>query len=198
MILINQQGLFCHILKIEIVIVSEREEAQMKEKIEKLYTLYEQKMYRLAYGIVHNEAQAEDIVQESFIKIFSHIDKIEKAESVEMKRWILNIVKNEAIDYYRRNKRHLKLDNAMKLEQLEVKKDNVDDRLQEIIREEYIQLIFDELSVKDKKILRYRLIYELSTAETADMLGISQEAVRQRYARAKRRAKELIGGKSDE
>ena len=170
----------------------------MEEKIGKLYTLYEQKMYRLAYGVVHNEGQAEDIVQESFIKIFSHIDEVGQAESLETKRWVLNIVKNEAIDHYRRNRRKLELDKVIKFEQPVEKTDNVDDRLQQMIQEEYIQLIFDELSEEDRKVLRYRLVYELSTAETAQVLEISNEAVRQRLSRAKQRAKELIGGNDDE
>ena len=169
----------------------------MEETLEKLYTLYEQKMYRLAYTIVHNEEQAEDIVQESFIKIFSHIGKVEEAESIDTKRWILNIVKNEAIDHYRRNRRNQERDNAMKLRQYPVKNDNVEERLQQMIGEEQVQRIFDKLSMKDKKILCYRLTCEWSTAETADVLGISEEAVRQRFTRAKQKVRELMGGKND-
>ena len=170
----------------------------MEETLEKLYTLYEQKMYRLAYTIVHSEEQAEDIVQESFIRIFTHIAEIKDIESSKTKRWILRIVKNEAIDQYRRNRRDWNLDNVVKLEQYTTPNDNIDNRLQQIIKEEYIQMIFDELSVTDRKVLCYRLTCELSTAETADILGISKEAVRQRFARAKQKAKEVIGGMIDE
>ena len=170
----------------------------MAETLEKLYALYEQKMYRLAYTIVHNVEQAEDIVQESFIKMFSHIDKLKNVENIQTKRWIMNVVKNEAIDHYRRNRRHLNLNDAVKAEPKEMKNDNVDDRLKQMIREDYIQMIFDKLSTNEKKVLRYRLVYQLSTAETAEVLAISEEAIRQRFSRAKQKAKEIMGGKNND
>ena len=56
----------------------------------------------------------------------------------------------------------------------------------------------DGLSRKDKEVLQYRLFYEFSTNETARRLGISEDGVRRRYARAKMRMSELIeGGKRE-
>jgi len=166
--------------------------------LEKLYTMYEQKMYRLAYAIVQNEAQAEDVVQESFAKIFSNLEKIKNVESMDTKRWIVRIVKNEAINHYRGTKRRWNLENKLKAEQNQLEYDNVEDKAQQMIKEEYLQVIFDELPMKDKQILQYRLFYELSTAETADMLRISEDGVRKRFMRAKQKVKELTGGSNDE
>ena len=170
----------------------------METTLEKIYKLYEQKMYWVAYDIVHSEEQAEDIVQEAFIKIFSNISKIEDVDSVLTKRWVLRIVKNEAINYYWGNKRKWNLDNIVKREQSTVQYDNVDKKIQQIMQEEYVQELFDRLSHTEKEILQYKIIYELSTIEIADMLGITEDGVRKRYNRAKQKAKELIGGISDE
>ena len=171
----------------------------MEEIIEQLYAVYEQKMYRLAYSIVNNVEQAEDIVQEAFLKIFFNLEKIQDVSSMGTKRWILRVVKNEAVDYYRKNKRRLKLVNSLKEKSSNVEYDNnVDDKIQHMIEEEYIQVALDGLSEKDKEILLYRLFYEFSTSETAKILGIGEDGVRKRYARAKMRMSELIGGGSDE
>lgn len=171
----------------------------MEEILEQLYTVYQQKMYRLAYSIVNNVEQAEDIVQEVFLKIFFNLEKIQDVSSMKTKRWILRVVKNEAVDYYRKNKRRFKLVNSLKEKSSNVEYDNnVDDKIQHMIEEEYIQVVLDGLSKKDKEILQYRLFYEFSTSETAKILGIGEDGVRRRYARAKLRMSELIGGNNDE
>ena len=170
----------------------------MEGILEKLYTLYEQKMYWLAYSIVHSEEQAEDIVQESFIKIFSHIDEVKIVDDRTTKNWILRIVKNEAIDVYRRNKRTLELNDMIRENKSVVAYSNVENKLQQMIQDEYLQEILDKLSRLDKEILQYKFFYELSTSEIADMLNITEDGVRKRYRRAKQRAKELIGGNGDE
>ena len=170
----------------------------MEEILEKLYTLYEQKMYRLAYSIVHSEEQAEDIVQEAFIKIFSHIGEIKNVDDDTTKYWVLRIVKNEAIDVYRRNKRTLELNDIVKKNQSIVAYSSIENKLQQMIQDEYLQEILDKLPRLDKEILQYKFFYELSTSEIADMLNITEDGVRKRYRRAKQRAKELIGGNGDE
>ena len=170
----------------------------MEEILEKLYMLYEQKMYRLAYSIVHSEEQAEDIVQEAFIKIFSHIGEIKNVDDDTTKYWILRIVKNEAIDVYRRNKRTLELNDIVKKNQSIVAYSSIENKLQQMIQKEQLQEILNKLPHSDKEILQYKHFYELSTAEIADMLNITEDGVRKRYNRARERAKKLIGGTDDE
>lgn len=46
-----------------------------REKLDILYNLYEQPMYRVAYAILHKKCQAEDAVSESFIKIAENLGK---------------------------------------------------------------------------------------------------------------------------
>lgn len=171
----------------------------MEEKLDQLYSTYEQNMYRLAYSIVNNIEQAEDIVQEAFLKIFSQLEKVKDVDSIKTKRWVLRIVKNEAIDHYRKNKRQLGLVNSVKEESRYREYDNnVSDKIQYMIEEEYIQVILEELSEKSKEVLQYRLFYELSTLETAKILGLSEDVVAKRYARAKKQVSEMIGGEKFE
>lgn len=73
------------------------------KKIEQLYTIYEQPMYRIAYAILKNEWQAEDAVSDSFEKIIVNISKIGNPRSEKTKRYVISIIKNAAIDQYRKN-----------------------------------------------------------------------------------------------
>lgn len=72
------------------------------KKIEQLYTIYEQPMYRIAYAILKNEWQAEDAVSDSFEKIIVNISKIGNPRSEKTKRYVISIIKNAAIDQYRK------------------------------------------------------------------------------------------------
>ena len=48
------------------------------ETLEQLYDLYEQKMYAVAFSILHNEWQAEDAVQDAFVRLFKNIRRLKK------------------------------------------------------------------------------------------------------------------------
>lgn len=73
--------------------------------LEQLYSIYEHKMYGIAYSILNNSGQAEDAVQDAFIKLIPHLGHISEVSSMETKRLITYTIKNIAIDKYRKNKK---------------------------------------------------------------------------------------------
>lgn len=78
-------------------------EINKKDKMEQLYSLYESAVYAIAYSILNNVEQAEDVTQDTFLKIYSYLDDIEEVGSKRTKAFITKIVKNTAIDIYRKN-----------------------------------------------------------------------------------------------
>lgn len=156
------------------------------EKLETLYHLYEQKMYRIAYSIINNAEQSEDAVQDSFYKIFGMIDKIKSPESLKTKRLIMRIVKNKAIDIYRSNQREYGLFSEIAGEQMPQHQTRDDHNISHIIEQETVRQLLAELPEDYREILKYRVFYELSSKETADILVITESAVRKRYERAKK------------
>ena len=60
-------------------------------------------MYRLAYSILQNSADAEDAVSEAIVHAYEKLDTLKKADS--FRNWILQIAANEAKKIYRQNKR---------------------------------------------------------------------------------------------
>ena len=66
---------------------------------------YQEPLLRAAFGIVRQKEEAEDIVQESFTKIYFHAGNFEKQEQASFKSWAYRIVINNAISHYRKIKR---------------------------------------------------------------------------------------------
>ena len=81
----------------------------MKDKsvvfIETCYRLYEQKMYAVAYRILKDRYLAEDVVQETFLKLMRKNVYFEDAESTECKGYLIKTLKHSAIDIYRKREK---------------------------------------------------------------------------------------------
>lgn len=81
--------------------------ASLKEPaiFEMLVEKYHDPLMRAAWRIVRNREEAEDIVQEAFVKIYKNADKFEKLEGIEFKSWAYKITVNTAITHYRKLKK---------------------------------------------------------------------------------------------
>ena len=72
--------------------------------IEDCYELYEQKMFRVALAILHDEKLAEDAVQDAFLQLIRHKVFFRKVDSDDCKRYILATIKNASINIYNKRK----------------------------------------------------------------------------------------------
>lgn len=68
------------------------EKNEFKILLETMYELYEQGMYRVAYGVLHNKEQAEDAVQDSFEKLLEYLPEIDAPDSPKTQKLVLKIV----------------------------------------------------------------------------------------------------------
>jgi len=66
---------------------------------------YQEPLLRAALRVVRNRQEAEDIVQEAFVKMYTHADAFQKLEGIGLKSWAYKIVINTAITHYRKLKR---------------------------------------------------------------------------------------------
>jgi len=76
---------------------------------EKVYLITAPPLFRLAVKIVHNEDVAREIIQDAFIKIWSNIETYNPTKGKPL-HWITSIVRNQAIDYIRKQKTILIVD----------------------------------------------------------------------------------------
>jgi RNA polymerase sigma-70 factor (ECF subfamily) len=163
-----------------------------------LVNRYEKKIYRLAKNITQNNEDAEDVLQESFLKAFTHLDGFQG--NSKFYTWIVRIAVNEALMKLRKRRgdRTVPLDEPVDTGEETVTREIAvweDSPEQRYSREEF-QSILDEavesLKPDFRTVFQLRDIEELSTEETAEALGISVPAVKSRLLRARLALREKL------
>lgn len=164
-------------------------------KIQRLYELYEQPMYRIAYAVLHNVQQAEDAVHDAFVAVMKSKAEIGEPESAETKHFMVRTIRNTAINRYRKNARDseyfTELDDTAA--QIPDSKNEVEDCIRHMEQSETVEEILSELSTSEREILLLRCQEELSFKEIANRLSLSEQAVRKRYERARKAAQKQKG-----
>jgi len=144
-------------------------------------------MYSVSLRIVNDEMEAEDVMQEAFLKAFSKIDTY-KGE-VSFGAWLKRIVVNRSLDYLKKRKVQFEEVNERTTQiadyQIEVKEIDVQ------ILKKAIQNLSDGYRV----VLSLYLIEGFDHEEISQILGISNSASRTQLLRAKNKLKELLKGK---
>lgn len=164
------------------------------EKIEELYELYEQKIYFVAYSILKNVQQAEDVVQETFITLYKNLKKLCNLNTHELKLYILRIAKNKAIDSYRKNKRHGEFLEEYQREAIETVDENIEEWEQRLMSENKIDTLLSVLSESCKQVFKYKVFYNLSYQEISKLMGMTEVNVRKQFERSRKRVHNMIGG----
>ncbi|MCR4637870.1 sigma-70 family RNA polymerase sigma factor [Ruminococcus sp.] len=151
------------------------------EKLKKLYEVYEQPMYRIAYAVLHDEGLAEDAVSDAFIRIMRRLARLNECTSDKTKAYIVKVIKSTSINIYRKNKRRyneeVPIDNAVQIA----------DRTLIYSDQPSINEILGGLGETDRKIVTLRCVDELSWREVAEKLSLTEVNVRKRFERTKKR-----------
>ncbi len=159
-----------------------------QEKLDQLYALYEQPMYRIAYAILHHTEQAEDAVSDAFLRIMKNLKKIGNVQSEKTKHYIVCIIRSTAINQYRQNQRDSERYTVWddRILQVPSQKDDMEQLLANITEEESIAELLEPLNETDRQIILMRCEEELSFREIAERLSIQEAAARKRFERAKK------------
>jgi len=157
---------------------------------------YSPMIYRLGLKMLNNPQDAEDILQETFIKAYKHIDKFDGRSSVST--WLYRIATNEALMSLRK-----KRPDTVSFDVPSIYESEPQEPLQIIDwccmpEEEYLtaegRIRLDQAAERLPESLRIvfvlRDIEGLSTRETAEVLEISEMAVKTRLSRARLRLRE--------
>jgi len=163
-----------------------------------LVSRYERKIYRLAKNITQNDEDAEDVLQEAFLKAFSHLNTFQGQS--KFYTWLVRIAVNEALMKLRKRKsdRTVSLDEPTDTGEDTVVREIAvwgDDPEQKYTREELRGILdnaIQSLKPAFRTVFTLRDIEELSTEETAEALGISIPAVKSRLLRARLQLREKL------
>jgi len=163
-----------------------------------LITRYQNKIYRLAKHITQNDEDAEDVLQEAFLKAYEHLDGFQG--NSKFYTWIVRIAVNEALMKLRKRRgdRTVPLDEPVDTGEETVKREIAvwEDNPEQQYSHEEMREILDEavqsLKPDFRTVFVLRDIEELSTEETAESLGISIPAVKSRLLRARLALREKL------
>lgn len=163
-----------------------------------LVSHYERKIYRLAKHITQNDEDAEDVLQEAFLKAYEHLPGFQGIS--KFYTWLVRIAVNEALMKLRKRKgdRTVPLDEPVDTGEEMVKREIAvwEDNPEQRYSHEEMQRILDEavqsLKPDFRTVFILRDIEELSTEEAAETLGISIPAVKSRLLRARLALREKL------
>jgi RNA polymerase sigma-70 factor (ECF subfamily) len=159
---------------------------------------YEGKVFRLAQHVTQNREDAEDVLQETFLKAYEHLDQF-RGDS-KFYTWIVRIAVNQALMKLRRRK----TDKAVSLDDtIDTGEDNITREIaawdenpeQRFSREEIGQILdtaVQSLEPLYRSVFVLRDIEDLSTEETAEALDLSVPAVKSRLLRARLQLREKL------
>jgi RNA polymerase sigma-70 factor (ECF subfamily) len=165
----------------------------------RLYKSFYKKVYNCCFRILREKYEAEDAMQESFLKAFSNIDKYDSEVSFDA--WILRIAVNTAIDRLRKNK--IKIVDRSEAD-LSNKSDDSDNEKEEEARAlvtekvEQIKAAIEQLPDAARLIVSLYLIEGYDHEEIAGILKIRPGNVRIQYMRAKQKLIEIIEQQKNE
>lgn len=154
-------------------------------KLRRLYELYEQPMYRVAFAVLHHAEAAEDAVSDAFLKVVRHINKIGDPESEEAKHYMIKVIRSTAFNQYR------KLQKKYEAEIL------IEDSILDIpvYDSDSIQVsdLLDQLEISDRELVKMRCCDELPWQTIADRLNITAACARKRFERVRKEIIKLKG-----
>jgi RNA polymerase sigma factor (sigma-70 family) len=145
---------------------------------EELYNRFSSRMYAVCLRYAGNSEEAEDILQEGFIKVFKKLDSFRNEGSFE--GWVRRIFVNTAIEHFRR-KRYLMPVTEKEENTIEGKYNSV---LDDLGAKDILALV-QELSPGYRTVFNMYVVEGYTHKEIADMLGISEGTSKSQLSRAK-------------
>ncbi|MFZ3332791.1 MAG: sigma-70 family RNA polymerase sigma factor [Candidatus Acidiferrales bacterium] len=164
---------------------------------ETLVGRYERKIFRLAQNITQNREDAEDVMQESFLKSYQHLGEFQG--NSRFYTWLVRIAVNQALMKLRKRRpNQVSLD-----EEIDTGEDTMprevedwgpspEDRYEQAELGGILSTTIAELDPPFRIVFQLRDIEELSTEETAEALGLSIPAVKSRLLRARLKLRQKL------
>jgi RNA polymerase sigma-70 factor (ECF subfamily) len=147
---------------------------------------HNQRLYRIARGVVRNDSEAEDIVQEAYVRAFAALATFRGDSSLAT--WLSRIVINEALGRLRKRRRTVAMPASQEAQIIQFPLNPSDDPERAMAQRQILRLVeraTDNLPDVYRTVFIARVIEGLNIEETADLLGVRPETVKTRLHRAR-------------
>lgn len=161
--------------------------AGKEEALQCLINRYEDKVYTSIMMFVKDKYLAEDIFQDTFIKVIHTLRSGSYKEEGKFSPWVMRISYNLCVDHFRRNKRNPTITNSDGFDIFDVLQfadENAEDRITREETHDKIRLLVEQLPDEQREVVVLRHYSNLSFKEIADLTGVSINTAlgRMRYA----------------
>ena len=164
---------------------------------EELVNRYERKIFRLAMNITGNREDAEDAMQDAFFKAYANLKNFQGDS--RFYTWLVRIAANEALMRLRKRRPNqfsldepVEGDDDLVPREIEDWSPTPEQRYARTQMQEILSAAIDKLEPSFRTVFVLRDVEELSTGETAEVLGISVPAVKSRLLRARLRLRQIL------
>ncbi len=158
---------------------------------DKLYTQYADKLYRFIFFRVSNEALAEDLVAEVFVRALNRIESFRGKTEASFAAWLYRIARNLITDHYRKQGKV----QSTSLEEAYALADNRPDPFQHAATRqthEELYKVIGQLTPDQQQVILFRFFEGMGNAQIAEILGKTEGAVKALQHRALATLKRLF------
>lgn len=148
---------------------------------------YREPLYRAAWKIVKHHEEAEDIVQESFVKMYKKADRFTKLEGIEFKSWAYKVTINTAITHYRKIRRSaITVEDPALFQDAEGGTAEAKDITDAVDARAVVGQVLDRMPVHLRKVLELYYFEDMSYQAIAEKEGMTIPTLKMRLFRAKK------------
>ncbi len=160
---------------------------KQEELFNQLYNKYQKLVYAIAFSILKNKHDSEEIMQKVFLKIWE-IEK-EKLPGANEASWLYSVTKNEAINFMKNKKEELNIENIYYIS-------SNDKELDKVIEQEAYNKIISRLNTKEQEIVSLKILSNLSFKQISQILNMPIGTVQWKYYKSIHTLKILLGNLS--
>jgi RNA polymerase sigma-70 factor (ECF subfamily) len=149
-----------------------------------LVSQYSGTLYRVAFSVLRNSSDAEDAVQETFLRVLRRQEMLHEVR--DQRVWLIRIVWNIVLDRKRRAKTRPETDDVAELARV-LPSDGLSAEARAVAAQHHSRVLecVEQLPAKEREVLMLSAFEELSGVEIASVLGITESSVRSRLFRAR-------------
>ncbi len=171
-----------------------------KDKLEELYLTYRKELFYVAYQILKNYHDAEDVLQSAFVKMSKHLEKIGEIKCNKTRAYLVIIVRNLSFDRFVEKKRTVPTDFSDESMDVPDSNSSLEDYVLNLERGKGLAEALSKIRTGYADIITLKYYYQYSNAEIAELINMSVDNVGVKLHRAKAALRKILseGGVKDE